>query len=484
VPATDPPWALGLRTRSEEVTTDLPVAGSFPDWLGGTLLGNGPGTFEVGGRPLHHWFDALAMLRRFRIRDGGVEYANRLLRSRDFEYAREYDRVRTGFPGTAADRPPWTRLRQALTGVFPDNAAIGVQRAGEEHLAVTEGPWGVRFDPETLATLGFRDRTAGLDVDYLLGHLHYDPGERAFYGLGVELGGAPAYTLYRRPDATAGRPEPIARFPLDPLPYVHSFALTERYAVLPAAPFGIDVGGLLVGAATGGTFLDAFGPQDARARFLIVDRRTGAHVATVPVDPFFVYHHANAYEADGAVVLDCVAYPDGRAVSRLTVRNLRSPEPELPRGDLVRYRLPTDGRRGERTTLRAGPVEFPTIDYRRHNARPYRYAYLAETDRGALPTALAKVDVEAATATRWSLGPDAFHGEPVFVPREPEGEGGAEDDGVVLSVVLDARRERSLLVCLDAATFEERARALCPHALPYGFHGQFYDDRDPVRTVA
>jgi len=485
-PATDPPWALGLRTLTEEVATELPVAGSFPDWLAGTLLANGPGEFEIGGRTLHHWFDALAMLRRFRIRDGGVEYANRFLRSRDFEYAREHGRVRTGFPGTAADRPPWTRLRQALTGEFPDNAAIGVQRLGEEYLAVTEGSWGVRFDPETLATLGGRDRTAGLDVDYVLGHLHYDPDERAFYALGVDFD-APGYALYRRPDATAGRPEPVARLDFDVLPYVHSFALAGRYAVLPAAPFGIDVRALLVGAAGGTTFLDAFGPQDARPRFLVVDRRTGEHVATVPTDPFFVYHHANAYERDGAVVLDCVAYPDGRAVTRLTVRNLRRSDPDLPRGDLVRYRLPLDGSPAERTTLREGPVEFPTIHYRRHNGRPYRYAYLAATERGALPTALAKVDVEAGTATRWSLGPDAFHGEPVFVPREHDrGADGPdrEDDGVVLSVVLDARRERSVLVCLDAATFEERARAPCPHPLPYGFHGQFYDDRDPVRTVA
>jgi len=223
-------YRAGFRTQAEEVSDRrLSVEGALPSWLRGDYVANGPGQFEVGDESLVHWFDPLAMLRRFRFDEDGVRYANRFVRSRDFAFAREHGRVRTGFPGTAADRPPWTRLRQALTGGFPDNAAIGVQRLGEEYLAVTEGSWGVRFDPETLATLGGRDRTAGLDVDYVLGHLHYDPDERAFYTLGVDFD-APGYALYRRPDATAGRPEPVARLDFDVLPYVHSFALAGRTA--------------------------------------------------------------------------------------------------------------------------------------------------------------------------------------------------------------------------------------------------------------
>jgi carotenoid cleavage dioxygenase-like enzyme len=31
---------------------------------------------------------------------------------------------------------------------------------------------------------------------------------------------------------------------------------------------------------------------------------------------------------------------------------------------------------------------------------------------------------------------------------------------------------------------EPLARAALPHRLPFGFHGQFYADRDPVRSVA
>jgi len=58
----------------------------------------------------------------------------------------------------------------------------------------------------------------------------------------------------------------------------------------------------------------------------------------------------------------------------------------------------------------------------------------------------------------------------VFV-RRPDGSG--EDDGVLLSVVLDAQAQRSFLLVLDAADLHELARAQVPHHIPFGFHGQF-----------
>jgi carotenoid cleavage dioxygenase-like enzyme len=48
----------------------------------------------------------------------------------------------------------------------------------------------------------------------------------------------------------------------------------------------------------------------------------------------------------------------------------------------------------------------------------------------------------------------------------------AEDEGVLLSVVLDAERETSFLLVLDAGTLEEAARARVPHHIPFSFHGQ------------
>jgi carotenoid cleavage dioxygenase-like enzyme len=204
-------------------------------------------------------------------------------------------------------------------------------------------------------------------------------------------------------------------------------------------------------------------------------------VATATAPPAFVYHHANAYERDGEVVVDLVAFDDERAVTGLELSNLRRDDPDLPRGDLCRYVVPLDGGEAGREVLHRGPVEFPVINYRAVNGERHRYVYLAETDGGSsLPTDVAKVDAETGTVRRWRES-GTHPGEPLFVPA-PDGDD--EDDGVLLSVVLDPEADRSSLVCLDAGTLAELGRARLPHRLPYGFHGQFYGPRVPDRSMA
>jgi len=471
-------WRGGFITQREEVNdVTLDVEGTLPEWLAGTVLVNGPGQFEVGDTDLAHWFDALAMLRRVAVEDGEVRYSNRFVRSEDFRVAREAGRVRRSLPGTPADGSALGRLYRALTGAVQDNPAIGVTRLDGETYAVTESPTGIAVDPDTLATTGRRDLSAGLSAGATLGHTHVADGVQ--WGLGPGFGRESTYTLFRRPGG--GDPEAVGRLAFDHHPpYVHAFGLTERYAVVPASTVGVDLRRLLLGSLRGRTFLDAVGQRDATPRFYVLDRTTGETVAAPAAEPFFVYHFANAYEDGDEVVIDGVAYEDGRAITALTVANLRSDDPDLQRGAFVRFRLPLSGGRVRRERLHDGAVEFPTVHYRRYNGRPYRYAYLGAVERGSLPTAVLKVDVEGGTAERWAE-PDLHPGEPLFVPApDPDG----EDDGVLLSLALDGGADRSVLLCLDAATMTELARAPLPHRVPFGFHGQFYGDADPGRSMA
>lgn len=62
-------------------------------------------------------------------------------------------------------------------------------------------------------------------------------------------------------------------------------------------------------------------------------------------------------------------------------------------------------------------------------------------------------------------------GEPIFVPRNRKVSPGEEDDGVLLSVVLDGPVGRSYLLVLDARTMVEVGRAEVDGPVGFGFHG-------------
>jgi carotenoid cleavage dioxygenase-like enzyme len=85
--------------------------------------------------------------------------------------------------------------------------------------------------------------------------------------------------------------------------------------------------------------------------------------------------------------------------------------------------------------------------------------------------ALAKADIESGEVKVWHE-PGAACWEPIFVarPRESGDEEVDEDDGVVLSTIMQADGRSALLV-LDATSWKEIARAVLPYGLPNGFHG-------------
>ena len=76
---------------------------------------------------------------------------------------------------------------------------------------------------------------------------------------------------------------------------------------------------------------------------------------------------------------------------------------------------------------------------------------------------------DAAESRCWRAPAQHFPSEPIFVAR-PGGED--EDDGVVLCVVLDAKRDASYLLCLDARSLEAVASAYLP-GIVFDVHGEW-----------
>ncbi len=144
-------WHLGLRDRDGDVDAeDLPLRGTLPEWLRGTLLRNGPASWRLGpDRRLRHWFDGWAMLHRFRIADGRVSYRSRFLPSVASQ-ARLDGRLRRREFASDPPRPWWKRPLAFVHRTFTDNAGVTVLPQPDGWTARTESPDGHWFDPLTL----------------------------------------------------------------------------------------------------------------------------------------------------------------------------------------------------------------------------------------------------------------------------------------------------------------------------------------------
>src|SRR5579885_608868 len=70
-------YRLGFTNLDSELSDiKLPVQGTIPHWLSGSLLRNGPAKFTTGSSWVADWFDGLAMIHAFKINNGTVSYTN------------------------------------------------------------------------------------------------------------------------------------------------------------------------------------------------------------------------------------------------------------------------------------------------------------------------------------------------------------------------------------------------------------------------
>jgi beta,beta-carotene 9',10'-dioxygenase len=452
--------SLEHETRVER----LPLEGELPEWLQGSLLRTAPAKWEVGERTMNHWFDGFAMLHRFGIAGGEVSYANRFLQTKAYRAAREKGEIVYSEFATDPCRSLFARVFSLFSPKITDNANVDMVKLGERYIAMTETPIPVEFDSETLDTVGVAYNPPGM---LTTAHPHLDRATGGMLNYAAKLGPRNSYRFFLlRPDAK--RPEVLAKLPVREPSYMHSFGLTERWLVLAEYPYVVNPISIPL---SGRPYIENYRwKPELGTRITLIDRTSGEATGPFETDAFFCFHHANAYEQNGSVVVDACTYEDPQIIEDLYLERLRNGG-SGSRAELRRFRIDLGSGKVTHEQLAEG-LELPRINYGRSNERPYRYAWGIDAVSGWLDR-IVKVDVESGDTLVWSED-GCSPSEPVFVAA-PGSDG--EDAGVLLSVVFDSRSGRSFLLVLDAENLSELARAEAPHHIPYGFHGQFVRDQ-------
>lgn len=449
-----------MRTSLEEELplTNLRTIGEIPAWLKGTLIRNGPSKFESGNNKVYHWFDGLAMLHAFSFEKGEVSYTNRFLRSD--AYKTVFDQGSFNYMGFMSD-PCRSLFRRVLSTFFPKpeipNANVNIGLYFKQHVALTETPLPVCFDPVTLKTLGgflYQDDLPKANI-WESAHPHY--GLQGVYNLMMEFGARSHYVLWKMGE-NSGERKVVARLEVEKPSYMHTFSVTKNYFILTEYPLVINPLHLL----TGKGFIQNFRWEpELGTRVHVIERASGQKIYSHKMAPFFSFHHVNAYESGSDILLDLIAYADDQVITDLaSYGEGKSIEPP---SKLIRLTL-SPSKISEKILFDI-PFELPRI-YEALDGLSYRYLYATDLREGVGRT-LYKLDVDQGTFLTWETS-SSQPGEPIFV-KAPDSQ--TEDEGVLLSIVLE--KDSCYLLILDAKTFQEKGRAIVPHLIPVGLHGSY-----------
>ncbi|TPX10319.1 uncharacterized protein E0L32_008724 [Thyridium curvatum] len=383
---------------------------------------------------------------------------------------------------------------------LPENLWITTDKAGM-----------MQVDPATLEPIGFATQAVlhpSLKGPLSCAHAQRDPKTGDMFNYNLEMGGRNATYRVFRVSASTGQTEILATIERPGLKgaYIHSFFLSENYVTLCVPSTHIAMNGLKI--LWERNLLDAIEPFDAskKCKWFVVDRHHGRGVvAEFESEAGFFFHSVNTFEEpaeDGSAAVDILAdviefdnfdvlrslYYDAILDRDGAFGRFHQTEEKrrafVPR--LARYRLrvappasepakPTTAKSAaaaERILAIPGPHagELPTINPA-YALRRHRYVYsLATRGLATVADTIVKTDTLTGEAVLWNNETAHTPGEAIFVAR-PGAADADEDDGVLLSVVLDGAEGTSYLLCLDARTMEEMGRAEVGFAVGQGFHG-------------
>ncbi|KAG1450798.1 hypothetical protein G6F46_008310 [Rhizopus delemar] len=515
-------------TTDSKQVVDLEVDGQLPDWLASEHYTIGPGTYDVkytrkieidgilqsatATFTLGHWFDAdhhgyapnfpaglfkthpnQTMLIKF-LNNGKKPKPDRVPCNQ---------RIMTQVPG--------------LDGrLFTQNFANHIQELDPFDLTPTQvqtwdeinadfkgyssSPNG-QVDPETGEYINFT-----MEIGYRTTRYHF------FSISNQEPKGHPITTIWNAPTG-----------------WVNGFTLTPNYIVMVIHPMLANSGA--VRFAWNESVLDSFTfyPSEPTL-FYVISRVDKEVIACYRSNACFSLNQVNAYEdVHGNVTVDMVCYEDDTIVHRFATEKMRDADMErLPSSEVRRFVLANPRHEANKIYLdnnsyipsaisvtsrigtvwnyvtgQAGQPEnatgsagwhawMPVVKYERiseatlelpqvnplYKMRKYSFAYgLGNTGNSKMWDSIIKLDVNNSTVVASWHEANCYPSEAQFIPK-PKDQAAEkdeeEDSGVLISVVMDAARNTSFLLVLNAQDLSVIAKSQLNKLIPLSFaHGSY-----------
>ena len=262
--------------------------------------------------------------------------------------------------------------------------------------------------------------------------------------------------------------------------YYHTFGLTENYYIFIEQSLAISIPHVIT--STTSKALKYY--PEMKTIFNLICRKTGNIIPMKFQSESFVFFHIiNSFEENDKILVDICCYPNGEILEAIFADKGGN---GIAYSEARRYTLPFNESMDKEQVIEiTGEIlstespDLPRINYDSFNGKSYRYFYSVSFKQltEVVDSRLMKFDIKTRTCIMWSLE-HHWVSEPVFVP-DPEGVD--EDDGVVISAVLDRKDDKKgFLLILDGKSFKELARCHFETPLsciPSDFHGHFFSSQ-------
>lgn len=469
--ASNHPYMSGAWTpQHEEVNAyDLDVIeGEIPTDIDGIYLRN---TENPVHEPIgkHHPFDGDGMIHQIAFSGGKATYRNRFVRTRCFEA----EQIAGGaLWGGLADGPGVSkRPGFGAKGDIKDAASTDiVVHAGKAIATFYQCGEGYVLDPETLENEGV---APWVPIDGVSAHTRVDEatGELLFFNYSKH----PPYMHYGVVDAD-GKLKTYIPIELPGPRLPHDMIFSENWSILNDLPVFWDEE-LMRHRNLHAVRLH----EGVPSRFALVPRHgTVEDVRWFEGAPTYVLHWLNAYEEGDEVIMDGYFQENptpsiegfeehGKNAHMMAYLDQHSLGSKLHRW---RFNLADGTTTEERLYDRT--VEFGMIN-QKFAGQKYRYVYSTVAKPGwFLFQGYVKHDLETGETIEINLEPGRYASESPFVPRIDAKD---EDDGYLVSFIIDENEGTSECILIDCKKFEQGpvCRIALPHKISSGTHSTWVD---------
>jgi carotenoid cleavage dioxygenase-like enzyme len=291
----------------------LTVEGTIPAWLKGAYYVAGPHLQQIGSTRVQHFLDGLGMVYKFDLSPVSqtATWQTRWIRSEIYNrsMALGHEAAAPQFMETVPPRN-YSAVRNVLFGVN-DNTYVAMKPAADgcSMLGTTDDTYVTRFsaDLQSFTRLSWTDKLVPkLHQALQVAHPVVNSSTGGMTGLLIvspELPlGKPFAAVFRvSPEEEQRRVLVGQRIPLSQAPYMHSFGLSDRHAVICEHGWRIDSEALLSGKMFEGA---AVVDDKMPTRFHVLELASGELTTHTSSDAFLCLHFANVHHNGSALVFD------------------------------------------------------------------------------------------------------------------------------------------------------------------------------------